>query len=233
MSSKFHLSTAAIGVSVLIALLISALLWGTSETESGVERAIRHNFRAAGLLSQLQVEGEKMRRYEKEMFIYANQADARAKYAKEFDGAYSKLIALNNEAAALGHKGFTDEDRVEIAKWLDATAFYANEFRRLTVSAESTVADAATLTMTLNNGIKAGKDRFRVLLDGASAMREKKEQQAMAINDTIDQVFARELMMMMLIGGAIVLGGAAWLLLMRPAATGAAARGRLAEGQAA
>lgn len=220
-------------LALIVGAAMAAVAWVNQTARELVGQAVRHNFSAAGLLSRIQVEGERMRRYEKEMFIYANQADARAKYAKEFDGAYTKLIALNNEAAALGHKGFTDEDRAEIAKWLDATAFYANEFRRLTATAESTPADAAALTLTLNNGIKAGKDRFRLLLDGASAMREKKEQQAMAINDTIDQVFARQLMMMMMIGGAIVLGGAAWLLLMRPVAAGAAARGRLAEGQAA
>lgn len=220
-------------LALIVGAAMAAVAWVNQTARELVGQAVRHNFSAAGLLSRIQVEGERMRRYEKEMFIYAAQAEARAKYAKEFDGAYTKLIALSNDAAALGHKGFTDEDRAEMAKWIDATAFYANEFRRLTVSAESPAADPATLTMTLNNGIKAGKDRFRVLLDGASAMREKKEQQAMAINDTIDQVFARELLLMMLIGGAIVIGGAGWLLLKRPGADGAAARGRLAGGQAA
>jgi hypothetical protein len=217
----------------IVGAAMAAVAWVNQTARELVGQAVRHNFSAAGLLSRIQVEGERMRRYEKEMFIYAAQAEARAKYAKEFDGAYTKLIALNNEAAALGHKGFTDEDRAEMAKWLDATAFYANEFRRLTASAEAPSADTAALTLTLNNGIKAGKDRFRVLLDGASAMREKKEQQAMAINDAIDQVFARELLMMMLIGGVIVVGGAAWLLVMRPGAAGSAAHGRLAGGQAA
>lgn len=220
---------------VTLALIVGAAMatvaWVNQTARELVGQAVRHNFSAAGLLSRIQVEGERMRRFEKEMFIYAAQAEARAKYAKEFDGAYTKLIALNNEAAAQGHKGFTDEDRAEMAKWLDATAFYANEFRRLTASAESPAADAATLTLTLNSGIKAGKDRFRILLDGASAMREKKEQQAMAINDTIDNVFDRELLLMMLIGGAIVLGGAFRLLVVRPGAAGAAARGRLAGSQ--
>ncbi len=212
---------------------MAAVAWVNQTARELVGQAVRHNFSAVGLLSRIQVEGERMRRYEKEMFIYAAQADARAKYTKEFDGAYTKLIALNNEAAALGHKGFTDEDRAEMAKWLEATAFYANEFRRLTASAESPSADSTALTLALNNGIKAGKDRFRVLLDGASAMREKKEQQAIAINDTIDHVFDRELLLMMLIGGTIVLGGAVWLLVMRPGAVGAGGRGRLAGGQAA
>lgn len=222
-----------VALALVVGTAMAAVAWVNQTARDLVGQAVRYNFAAAGLLSRIQVEGERMRRYEKEMFIYAAQAESRAKYAKEFDGAYTKLLALNNEAAAQGHKGFTDEDRAQMAKWLDATAFYANEFRRLTVIAESAAADQSTLTLTLNNGIKAGKDRFRVLLDGASAMREKKEQQAMAINDTIDEVFDRELLMMMLIGGTIVLGGAAWLLVLRPGAAGAAARGRLANGQAA
>jgi hypothetical protein len=219
-----------ITLALVVGTAMAAVAWVNNTARELVGQAVRHNFAAAGLLSRIQVEGERMRRYEKEMFIYAAQAEARNKYVREFDVAYTKLLSLSNGAAAQGHKGFSDEDRAEMAKWLDATAFYANEFRRLTASAESAAAEQTALT--LNNGIKAGKDRFRVVLDGASAMREKKEQQAMAINDTIDQVFDRELLLMMIIGGVIVLGGAAWLLVISPGATSAPTRSRLASGPA-
>ncbi|MFZ2989415.1 hypothetical protein, partial [Ideonella sp.] len=80
--TKF-LNKSAASIVVLVVLMALGVLWGSWLTQAGVERAIRQNFVAAGLLSQVQVEGEKLRRYEKEMFIHVADGPKRSGYVKE------------------------------------------------------------------------------------------------------------------------------------------------------
>jgi hypothetical protein len=189
--SRF-LTPLAIATAIVMAVFVAIVTFANERVESNIEQAVKHNFAAAGLLSKLQVQAERMRRYEKEMFIYAAVADKRAKYVKEFDDAHTKLLDLQNQALASQHKGFTDADRAEVVKWAEATGFYANEFRRTATSAElSTAAQAAELTIKLNNDIGPGKDRFRSVLDGATAMREAKEKASLDIHGDLQQSFNR------------------------------------------
>lgn len=60
---KNFLNKEGLSVAVLVTGLVLGVLWCTAQTEIGVERAVRQNFIAAGLLSRLQVEAEKMRRW--------------------------------------------------------------------------------------------------------------------------------------------------------------------------
>jgi hypothetical protein len=187
--SRF-LTPLAIATALVMAAFVAIVTFANQRVERDIAQAVKHNFAAAGLLSKLQVQAERMRRYEKEMFIYAAVADKRVKYVKEFDDAHTKLLDLQNQALASQHKGFTDADRAEMLKWAEPTTFYTNEFRRTATTAElSTAAQAAELTVKLNNDIGPGKDRFRSLLDGATAMREAKEKASLEIHGDIQQSF--------------------------------------------
>lgn len=189
---KRFLTPSAVAIALLMALFVAVVSMANQRVERNIEQAVRHNFAAAGLLSKLQVQAERMRRYEKEMFIYAAVADKRAKYVKDFDEAYTKLLDLQNQALASQHKGFTEADRAEVTKWAEATSFYTNEFRRTATTAElATAEQKAELTIKLNNDIGAGKDRFRLVLDGATAMREAKEKASLEIHGDIQQSFDR------------------------------------------
>lgn len=189
---KRFLTPSAVAIALLMAFFVAVVSMANQRVERNIEQAVRHNFAAAGLLSKLQVQAERMRRYEKEMFIYAAVADKRAKYVKDFDEAYTKLLDLQNQALASQHKGFTDADRAEVTKWAEATSFYTNEFRRTATTAElATAEQKAELTIKLNNDIGAGKDRFRLVLDGATAMREAKEKASLEIHGDIQQSFDR------------------------------------------
>ena len=128
---KHLLSRQGVGIALLVATMVVGVLWGSAITERGVERAVRENSTAAGLLSRLQVEGEKMRRYEKEMFIYVAVPDKRNGYVKEFDTAYTRLLGLSNDMLAPSSKAFTNAERGEIAKWKLAATFYGAEFNKL------------------------------------------------------------------------------------------------------
>jgi hypothetical protein len=172
---------------------------------------VRENFVAAGLLAGVQIEGEKLRRYEKEMFIYVTNAGKRGGYVKEFDGAYTKLLNLLDTTLMPSGKVFSDEERTQILGWKNAAVFYANEFNSLGRKADiefqqaSTAEQRAAATVEYNNAIKAGKDRFRELLAGADKMRAAKEQSAQEIASDIDAVFS-SLRTGVVLGGMLLIG---------------------------
>jgi hypothetical protein len=211
------------GVIVLMGGIVATVGLTNRYTERQVEQAVRQNFAAAGLLAKMQVQAERMRRYEKEMFIYAAQPDKQAKYAKEFDEAHAQLLRLQNETAALSHKGFSDEDRAAMAKWIDATTFYTTEFGRMVQAAKTAQQSAMTgeqraeLTLKLNADIAAGKDRFRELLDGTAKMREAKEAASLAIGSEIGAALRKVWLGLAAVAAAAVLFAA---LSMRRGAAG-------------
>lgn len=206
---KRFLTPFALAAAVSMAGLVAVVTTVNDSVERNIEQAVRHNFVAAGLLSKMQVQAERMRRYEKEMFIYAATPDKRAKYVKEFDDAYSKTLDLLNQAMGSQAKGITPEERAQIVKWSEAAAFYGNEFRKVVATAEGAVTpeQKADLTLRLNADIGPGKDRFRELLDGASKMREAKEAASLEMNKTIDGQFARLNAIVAALGALLALGG--------------------------
>lgn len=205
-----YFDRAGLGISLLIAVLVGAFMWGAVQTERRTEQAVRQNFTAASLLSKLQVEAEKLRRYEKEMFIYVAVADKRTGYVKEFDTTYDKMLVLLDTMLVPSGKAFNDEERVEMLKWKQAAAFYGNEFALLARKADAAVSAAATpeqraaLTVQFNTAIGPGKDRVRELLNGTAKMRTAKEESSAAIASELDAIFNR-LQLGALIGGLLVI----------------------------
>jgi hypothetical protein len=205
------LSKEALSVAVLVTGLVIGVLWGTSQTEIGVERAVRQNFIAAGLLSRLQVEAEKLRRYEKEMFIYVANPEKRANYIKEFDASYTKMLPLLDTMLAPSGTAFNDEERKEITAWKNAAVFYTGQFYGLGRKADGVLVAQLSndqrlgLTTDYNEAIKAGKDQFRILLAGTEKMRVAKEAAAQSIATEIDSTFTK-LRLGVVLGGLLIIG---------------------------
>jgi hypothetical protein len=209
-----------VGVVLLVLVLVSGFLWGVAATEQRVERAVRYNTTATALLSKLQLEGEKLRRYEKEMFIYIAVPDKRNNYIKEFGTAYGRLLDLTNEMLAPSSPVFSDEEREQVLRWKLAAVFYESEFGGLVRRAQDlnlgnlTPEQRLGLTVAFNEGIKAGKDRFRDLLSGTEKMRADKEARSLALADELNGIFLN-LRIGVSIGGLVVIAGLLLPLLRR------------------
>jgi hypothetical protein len=194
----------------LIAAMVVGTLWGVAATESRVDQTTGQNVVAASLLSRLQVEGERLRRYEKELFIYVAVPDKRDGYAKEFEGAYTRLLGLGNDMLAPSGTAFNDAERAEILKWMQAANFYGGEFTKLVRRAQDVNASTLSaeqrlgLTVSYNDDIKAGKDRFRELLTGADAMRQAKEKGSLTLGTEMRTIFT-QLRIGVLVGGLLAL----------------------------
>jgi HAMP domain-containing protein len=181
-----------VGAVVLFVVLQSAAMWWYgNRVGDQVKTAINQNFAAASVLSDVVIEAQKLRRFEKEMFIYAAVKDKREGYVKEWNGAYKAMVDNIVNGAADARKGlFNAQEAQEMKTWLDAAQFYEREFRKTVDLARSQeAAPPATLTIDLNNAIGPGKDRFRTLLNGALKMREAKENDSNAISQDIASSF--------------------------------------------
>lgn len=187
----------SLAIVAIAAALIVAAHWGTSTAKEQFDKSISHDMVAAAKLAKMQIHGEMLRRFEKEMFIYVGVPDKREGYIKEHDAAYRELLLDLDAALAPSSKAFSDEEREQILEWKHAALFYEQEFTSLANRAKRhdlealSPPDAARLTVEFNGKITEGKNRFRALLNGANTLRLKKEAQSQAVKKDIDRTFDR------------------------------------------
>lgn len=174
-----------------------------------VELAIKKNYAASSMLSDLTITGQAIRRYEKEYFIYHDDAQGAAKYAKEWDDTYRKLekqlATMKGNAGAIFAKAEVDEFGI----WEGELAIYGAEMGKIRDGVARAQANSTALsTRELNKEIGLGKDRFAVLLKGATAMEQRKAKEAAASATTISSNFdALETTLLYMVGGGVVLVG--------------------------
>lgn len=201
-------SPAAIANIALAVALVLLTSWSIASAQRQFNDSVKNDFSAAALLAKVRLHGERMRRYEKEFFIYVTNGTKRESYAKEHADAYKKLLEDLDTALMPSSRAFTDAEREELMRWKHAAIFYVGEFNRLVTDARNLPADAASaadagrLSVEYNERIKAGKDRFASLLSGAGTMRLEKERRSQEAASAVDRTFSRLVWMVMGVVGA-------------------------------
>lgn len=222
----------SLSIVAIAATLISAAHWGTTTAKDQFDQSISHDMVAASRLAKIQIHGEMLRRFEKETFIYIGVPDKREGYVKEHDAAYRELLQHLDAALAPSSKAFTDEERKEVHHWKEAALFYDQQFTLLASKAAQldrrAPGGAGASTVEFNGMITEGKDRFRLLLNGANAMRLKKEAQSQAVKKEIDRTFDRFIWVNVGLSGLACLG---LPLLLRMRASGGAPASARRDGQ--
>ncbi|HEY9068484.1 MAG TPA: hypothetical protein VIO33_26095 [Burkholderiaceae bacterium] len=197
--------------------LVAITDWGISSVRQEFDSSVTNDFAAAGLLAKIRLHGERMRRFEKEMFIYVANEKKREGYVSEHGDSYGKLLVDLDTALAPSGRAFTDAERAEMMKWKAAAAFYFGEFDRLANKARQMhlegigAPEAGRLSVEFNEQIKTGKDRFATLLNGAGEMRLKKEQQAQEATTRVGKTFSS---MVWIVAGVVGVGGIGLQLLL-------------------
>ena len=205
------------GLGLLLAFIILQFVIGQvldRATQTEVNTAVTKNFAAADKLAQISVEGQQIRRYEKEFFIYVNDEAGRAKYRKEWTGTFNAL-KTNLEAMQANKDGiFSAGDVSAIGDWNTALVFYGKEFNGImtkadagnivppvvveepkpvakgAVAAPAPAPNLAAATKLANEMIGPGKDKFRTLLDGAEKLRKAKAADSAANVAQITKLFS-------------------------------------------
>ncbi len=175
---------AAVGLVSVMALL--------GKGKQLVEDQIRGNLVAGALLTRIQLAGERMRRFEKEMFIHVTVPSRRAAYEKQFDEAYKDMLVDLDTALAPSGRAFNDTERAELLRWKEASITYVAAFNQLQRAAalldqpESARGAPLRTTQDFNMAIEEGKNAFRVVLSGTEQMRTRRKTDATAIAAEIE-----------------------------------------------
>ena len=180
-------------VALLAAVCAASVLILLDRGKRLVESQIRGDLVAGALLTRIQLTGERMRRFEKEMFIYVTVPARRKAYQKEFDDAFQAMLVDLDTALAPSGTAFNDQERAEILRWKEAAMTYATAFNRLEVAAvlldRPESASVATLrtSQDFNKAIEEGKNAFRALLSGTEQMRTRRKADASSIAAEIER----------------------------------------------
>ena len=163
-----------VGFSVLLIFILAESLivsFVANKNRELVSDAINKNFNSSLLISRIAIEGNKMRRYEKEFFIYAGNIKKMVKYTGEWEDSYKNLKDMLTAAIENEQDVWSTNDIIELRKWDESLEAYAAGFRQVVTDVRSGKLKG---TLAANAAIKDGKNAFRVLLNGASKRGETK-----------------------------------------------------------
>ena len=173
-SIKTKLYRGVLLIAILLLTLSIGTLWLARSFSDDALDLINRAVNTGTELSALAVDAQKIRRYEKEYFIYVQDIKSRTKYLEEFDTAAHRITEtitrmINNRA---GNYSTSEVERFR--QWQQAADFYFAEFRNINLAvSRGQLADS----VLANAAIKAGKDRFAVVLEQVSKEVERRKTQ--------------------------------------------------------
>lgn len=174
--------------SLLIAILLAQfglVYYFSSKSALLIKQAIDAND-ASNAVGRLAIEGQKLRRYEKEYFIYVDNPKKREKYSSEWNESYAKL--KEELALLLSHESrWSEQDKAKADAWDESLNAYARGFHKV----EAAVAgDIIKGTLDANKAIQDAKNKFRVFLKGTAAEVVGKLEQARTASTQLQDNFA-------------------------------------------
>lgn len=166
-----------------------------------VDDAIHHKFNTSLFISQLSIEGNKLRRYEKEYFIYVNDFLKQSKYYDEWSEAKNKIIELMNIYKS--QHNLSPDDLKKLAEWESSLAAYASGFENINKQVSK---GELSNTLEANTAIADAKNQFKVFLDGTEQYRNAKFEEAkltvLAIEKNFDFIY--QVLLVAAIAGTIL-----------------------------
>ncbi len=207
-------SKLTIAFSIFFAVLIAQLAlvyYFSNHSASLIAKAIQAH-EQSNALTRLAIEGQKLRRFEKEFFIYADNPERRAKYSGEWNDSYEKLkegLALLNASKS----GWSESDKEKARAWNESLRDYSSGFNKVDVAVNS---GFITGTIAANMAIKEAKNRFRVFLKGTAVEIDNKVREASEFSSQVEQNFANiQKVLLVLSVVALVIGGSLLLTIPR------------------
>ena len=141
------------------------------ENQKLIDQAINKQFNTSIFISKLAIDGQKLRRYEKEYFIYLDNNVKRLKYLKEWSEAKSNIQNRLEVALSDNSNTWNKSEKTTLQTWLKSLLAYSKGFNSLTKKVTSA---EITNTIDANIAIREGKNAFRVFLTGTSTLGAKK-----------------------------------------------------------
>jgi methyl-accepting chemotaxis protein len=171
---------------IIIFVLIQAAItfFYISKSNKLVDQAIDTSFAQSQFISQLAIDGQKLRRYEKEYFIYVNNDRKREKYFNEWTEAknsiHSRLMSVINDNA------WSLYDRGEMEVWKKSLNAYNDGFQTVN---QMILSGRIKDTISANTEIRDAKNEFRTYLSGTDKLGKEKLNEAKQFAKEIDADF--------------------------------------------
>jgi methyl-accepting chemotaxis protein len=170
---------------IIIFLLAQGVItfYYVSNSNKLVDQAIESSFQQSQYIAQLSIDGQKLRRYEKEYFIYVNNDRKREKYFGEWTEAknsiHSRLTAAINDNS--GTWSLYDRNEMEI--WKGSLLKYSDGFNAVN---NTVLAGGLRDPILANTAIRDAKNEFRTYLGGTDKMSKEKFNEAKQYAAQID-----------------------------------------------
>jgi HAMP domain-containing protein len=158
-----------------------------SSSRQLVREAVDRSFEQSQIVLHLGLDGQKLRRFEKEHFIYIADASKRDKYYKEWTEAKESIQRRLSGAINDEQETWSTEDRAELSRWEQSLNVYSDGFRAVHRRAER---GALTSTTEANEEISQAKNAFRTFLEGTDKLGKAKMAQAKQAAKDIDANFS-------------------------------------------
>ena len=194
---------------LLVFMIVQAVVGGNYlyQSKRDLATAVRHNTAASTILAELASNGQALRRFEKEYFIYIEDTAKRDGYSKEWQETYDRIMKILADISADRTHIWTASDRVELEKWHASATAYGAGFdalrNRVRVNEIST-------TLSANSAISAAKNAFRVYLSGTTELLQRKSAESQQLAATINERFN----LIMVLGAALFIAGCILLAIL-------------------
>jgi methyl-accepting chemotaxis protein len=157
-----------------------------SSSKQLVGEAVDRSFEQSQFILQLALDGQKLRRFEKEHFIYIAEASKRDKYYQEWTEAKESIQHRLIGAIKDKPGTWSTEDLAELSLWEQSLNAYSDGFQGVHRMA---VRGDLTSTTEANQEIAPAKNAFRAFLDGTDKLGKAKIAQAKQAAEDIDANF--------------------------------------------
>lgn len=175
--------------SLSLVLVLTAALGGITYvyvTQNGklVSDAINRDFFGSLAMSRLAVEAQKIRRYEKEYFMYIGNAKKEKKYENEWRDSYYKITDMVNSMLRDVDGIWSAQEKETFKEWAASLVFYGDGFKGVVSNVKM---GNVTDTLSANTAIQEAKNKFRLLVKGATSVSESKFETAAASERQISE----------------------------------------------
>jgi nitrogen fixation/metabolism regulation signal transduction histidine kinase len=183
MSIRFKLLSSFLFVTLLILVLFAVRqFYSIKEKDLVREMVIDHEISAQ--LSALSSAAQKIRRYEKEYFIYVDNPAKRRKYAREFVEAAREINLYLSRLNSIYSTSGKTQALASLKQWKEATRFYTAGFASLN---KQVLNGQIKGVIEANAGIQEYKNRFRIVLSGSAKAIDEQYTQAKQKADQIKE----------------------------------------------
>ena len=201
MSIRAKLLSSFLFLTLLIVIqFVTSQFFAVKENELIREIVIEHEISAQ--LSGLSSAAQKIRRFEKEYFIYVQDSIKREKYFKEFGEAKDEINGYISRLKQIFSKSRKASQISVLSVWEIATKIYTDGFENLNQRVKD---GEITEVLQANTAIQEPKNKFRVVLSGTAESIENQYQLAETKAERITQYKSTSSMISIVVSGISVI----------------------------